>query len=151
MKSTTYESDFLLWSEQQAAALRTGNLAALDTEGLIEELESMGNSDRRALRSQFSNILEHLLKLQFSNSTEPHSKWMGELRRFRMEAHGLYVDEPGIVRYQDDLFAKAWKLGLEAAEANFRDYKENVALPRECPYTIDQVLDYSFIPRRSKD
>lgn len=151
MKSPIYENDFLLWSEQQAAALRAGNLAVLDREGLIEELESMGNFDRRALRSQFSNILEHLLKLQFSNSTAPHGKWLGELRQFRKEAHGIYVDEPGIVRYQDDLFAKAWKLGLEAAEANFRDFRETVSLPQDCPYTIEQVLDYSFHPRREED
>lgn len=34
MESPRYEEDFLLGAETQAAILRTGNLSALDTEGL---------------------------------------------------------------------------------------------------------------------
>jgi Domain of unknown function DUF29 len=60
-----YDQDFLLWTEEQAAALRRvkeSNLP-LDWENLAEEIESLGKSDRRQLRSQIRRILCHLFKL----------------------------------------------------------------------------------------
>ena len=68
-----YEQDFFLWAKEQAAALRlakNSNLP-LDWENLAEEIESLGKSDRRELRSQIRRILRHLLKLEASPSVEP--------------------------------------------------------------------------------
>jgi hypothetical protein len=58
-----YEQDFFLWTKEQAAALRlakNSNLP-LDWENLAEEIESLGKSDRRELRSQIRRILRHRL------------------------------------------------------------------------------------------
>jgi len=43
---TLYETDFHLWLEETAQALRDGNLEQLDRENLLEEIEAMGRSDR---------------------------------------------------------------------------------------------------------
>ena len=68
-----YEQDFVLWTEQQAAGLRRakGSNLLLDWENLADEIESLGRSDRRELRSQITRVLRHLLKLEVSPSTEP--------------------------------------------------------------------------------
>jgi hypothetical protein len=57
-----YDQDFVRWTEEQAAALRRakslppaaprGSNLLLDWENLAEEIESLGKSDRRELRSQ---------------------------------------------------------------------------------------------------
>ena len=72
-----YEQDFFLWTKEQAVALRlakNSNLP-LDWENLAEEIESLGKSDRRELRSQIRRILRHLLKLEASPSVEPRAGW----------------------------------------------------------------------------
>ena len=70
-----YDVDFVAWTEQQAEALRAtahgGTNQPLDWENLAEEIESLGKSDRRELRSQIYRIIRHLTKLQFSQATDP--------------------------------------------------------------------------------
>src|SRR6516165_3803038 len=59
-----YDRDFVLWTEEQAAALRRGkgsNLP-LDWENLAEEIESLGKSDRRALSLQIRRILHRSIE-----------------------------------------------------------------------------------------
>ncbi|HEX9867045.1 MAG TPA: DUF29 family protein, partial [Candidatus Tectomicrobia bacterium] len=51
MSNTPYDSDFYQWTQAQVAHLRAKEWAALDIDHLAEEIESLGASDRRALRS----------------------------------------------------------------------------------------------------
>ena len=62
-----YDEDILVWSEQQAAALRS--LASrrdlpneLDLANVIEEIEDVGRSDLHAATSHVRLILGHLAK-----------------------------------------------------------------------------------------
>ncbi len=61
-----YEQDFLLWTKEQATALRraTGSNLPLDWENLAEEVESLGASQRTELNSQIRRVLRHLFKLE---------------------------------------------------------------------------------------
>lgn len=65
MPTANYETDFYLWTQQQADLLRQGALAALDVEHLIEEVESMGRRDKSAVRSYLLNVALHLLKWRY--------------------------------------------------------------------------------------
>ena len=40
--STTYETDFYAWANEQASLLRSGKLAEADIAHIAEEIESMG-------------------------------------------------------------------------------------------------------------
>ena len=63
--SDLYDRDFVLWTEEQAAALRRAkdsNLP-LDWENRAKEIESLGRPDRRELASQIRRILHHLFKI----------------------------------------------------------------------------------------
>ena len=76
-----YETDVLAWSAEQAGLLRrraAGELvndAALDWPNIAEEIESVGNSERSALRSHIATVLEHLIKLHASPAVEPRNGW----------------------------------------------------------------------------
>ena len=67
--STLYDDDILLWSEQQAAAIRRLRETArglpneLDIENVAEEIESVGRSELAAVESYIELILLHLIKL----------------------------------------------------------------------------------------
>ncbi|MBN3873033.1 MAG: DUF29 domain-containing protein, partial [Nostoc sp. JL33] len=46
-----YDQDFYLWIETIAKKLKQGRLAEVDLANLIEEIESMGRSEKQALDS----------------------------------------------------------------------------------------------------
>src|SRR4051812_44827153 len=76
-----YDSDVALWADRQTGLLRrraAGELvndSDLDWPHIAEEIESVGNSERLALRSHIGTVLEHLLKLQASPATDPRNGW----------------------------------------------------------------------------
>ena len=81
-----YQQDFLRWAEQQAMALRNAakdsNLP-LDWENLAEEIESLGKSQRAALRSQLRRILRRQFKLEASPTIEKRRGWENSIRDAR--------------------------------------------------------------------
>jgi len=56
-----YDTDFNLWVEETANLLKEGKWEYLDLENLIEEIEAMGRSDKKALKSNLEKLLLHLL------------------------------------------------------------------------------------------
>jgi uncharacterized protein DUF29 len=93
-----YDEGFVRWTEEQAAALRCakslspagtrGSTLLLDWENLAEEIESLGRSDRRELRSQITRVLRHLLKLEDSPAAEPRAGWRATIDEARTENRG---------------------------------------------------------------
>ncbi|MDQ7090602.1 MAG: DUF29 domain-containing protein [Methylococcales bacterium] len=63
--STLYETDFCSWASKNAMLLKEKKFTELDVEHVIEEIESMGASEKRALESRFIELMQHLLKWQF--------------------------------------------------------------------------------------
>jgi hypothetical protein len=70
-----YERDLYAWSKTQADFLRAGRVADLDLEHLIEEIEDVGGSLYREVRSRVRTIIEHLLKCGHSTAREPRTGW----------------------------------------------------------------------------
>jgi hypothetical protein len=63
--SVAYDEDFFAWTQEQARLLRAGEFSQMDVENVAEELESMGRSDKRELRSRLVLLIMHLLKWQY--------------------------------------------------------------------------------------
>ena len=61
-RPSLYERDFYMWIEQQAARLREGRLDEIDIANLLEEIEDMGRSEKRAIESNLVVLLTHLIK-----------------------------------------------------------------------------------------
>jgi hypothetical protein len=51
MSSTAYETDYNQWLKETVKQLRERNFEQVDWDNLIEEIESIRKSDRRALMS----------------------------------------------------------------------------------------------------
>ena len=62
VRGTRYEDDYVLWADEQAAALAEGRFADLDLVNLADEIGSLSGRDRRELTSRLRVILVHLLK-----------------------------------------------------------------------------------------
>ena len=75
LDSADYASDFVAWTKEQALALRRRATNALDWDNIAEEIESLGKSDQRDLRSRIQTILDHLMRLQASPAQDPRHGW----------------------------------------------------------------------------
>jgi hypothetical protein len=62
MTTSLYEQDILLWVEDTVNKLKNHDFKNLDLDNLIEEVESLGISQKKELISRLMVLLEHLLK-----------------------------------------------------------------------------------------
>ena len=70
---TAYEKDVVLWSEEQAHYLRSGQFDKLDLENLAEEVLDVGKSELRELESRMAVLLAHLIKWAWQPSHRSRS------------------------------------------------------------------------------
>lgn len=118
-----YDRDFLLWTEEQAAALRCArdsNLP-LDWENLAEEIESLGTSQRIELNSQVRRILRHLFKLEASPAVDPRAGWRMTVRDARTEIEDLLETSPSL-RHEIDAVVR--RQGTSAAKLAAHDLED---------------------------
>ncbi len=54
--TTLYESDFVVWLDDTAAKLRSGNLQELDIASLLEEIEGLSSSQKHEVESHLDVI-----------------------------------------------------------------------------------------------
>lgn len=77
-----YEQDYYLWLETTAKLLRSGEFSALDTVNLLEEIEDMGKSEKRAIYSNLKILLLHLLKYRYQPEQRSNS-WVASIVEHR--------------------------------------------------------------------
>ena len=96
-----YDRDYNLWLEDQATAIKSQDLNAMDLENLLLEIEDMGASQKRALRSYYYRLVEHILKLRdWSAERERNAvKWRVEITNFRTAIQDILEDSPSLKNY----------------------------------------------------
>ena len=138
-----YDKDFVTWTEQTVRLIRTGKFEQVDWEAVVEEIESLGRSDRRELKSRLEVLLQHLLKWQYqSNLRSGSCRNIINEQRHRLE--DLLQDSPSLKPYLEEVLAVCYGRGRKAASNETRLSLNT--FPRECPYTVAQILDSQFLP-----
>lgn len=138
-----YEDDFYAWTVEQTRLLRAGELASVDAAHIAEEIESLGRSDRRELRSRLTVLLMHLLKWRHQPEGRSTS-WSGTIREQRHQIGLILDDSPSLRLFIAEALPQAYETAREnAAEETGLAATEFSA---ECPFTLDEVLSRSFLP-----
>ena len=141
--TATYDSDFHAWAKDQAARLRDLRPNSIDWENVAEEIESLGKSQRREIRSRLIVLLAHLLKWACQPAGRSNS-WRASIVEARSEIAGELDDSPSLRHYPGEVLARQYDVArLSAAGDTGLDAD---AFPDTCPYTIEQVLDPAFWP-----
>ena len=145
MSANLHDRDFYAWTQQQLTLLRTGDLSKIDIKNLIDEVESMGASERKELISRLEVLLTHLLKCQFQPKRRGRS-WDLTIQEQRSRLLDLLEENPSLGNPENlhASLAKAYKYGVIAAQKETN--LSRGVFPRECPYTLENVLDDEFIP-----
>jgi hypothetical protein len=134
-----YEEDFYAWTQQQAKLLRRLSVISneLDIEHIAEEIEDLGRSDLRAAQSLCQNIIEHLLKIEYSGLTEPADHWRDEIVEWRLQLEQVLTRS---VPAKLDLPARH-RMALRLLRRLERDVPGLLGrMPAECPYTLEQII-----------
>jgi len=141
--SPLHTTDFFGWTQQQAHLIRSGQVTQLDLNNLLEEIESMGRSEQRALESRLEVLLMHLLKWQYQPALQSRS-WAStiKIQRFEIKAH--LDDNPSLKHTLDETVAKAWQGALIRAE--HETGLDMSAFPTQCPWAFEQTMDADFWP-----
>jgi hypothetical protein len=149
-----YDEDFVLWSKQQAEALRAAargtNNQPIDWENVAEEIDSLGRSDKRELMSQIRRVIEHLLKLEYSRAADPRMGWIDSIDDARNEIGVLLEDSPSLKTETAAAIAAEMKRGSRKAVRDLGKYREPdsaiVTRITATSYTEDQILGDWFPP-----
>jgi hypothetical protein len=141
--SALYDEDFFAWTMEQARLLREGALSEIDVENIAEELESMGKSNRRELRSRLIVLLMHLLKFRFQADRISPS-WRITIRHQRDEINALLADSPSLRPMVAEMLAGLYEKARQ--DAIDETGLPAAIFPPECPFTPEQILSESFLP-----
>lgn len=138
-----YEEDFYGWAMMNASLLKQGKFNEADMENIIEEMESMGRSEKSQLINRFSVLIAHLLKWQFQPDFRGRS-WHGTIKEQRKRAKILLKENPSLKSKLSESFTDAYELAVDQIEKETPiDLK---LIPSECPYTFEQCLEEDFYP-----
>ena len=139
--SDLYDTDILLWSEQQAAILR--RLAAgervndlVDWSNLIEEVESVGNEQLHAVESLLVQALRHDLKAEAWPLSREVPHWRAEARVARGDAAARFA--PSMAQRID--MAKLYRRALRGLPESL-DGTPPLPLPTELPTLLELLAE----------
>ncbi len=138
-----YEQDFYLWSCEQAELLRQGRFAEIDLANIVEEIESLGRSDRRALISAYRVLIQHLLKWQFQPQKRSKS-WENTIAEQRDRIELLERESPSLAAKAQQIVAEAY--GRARTHAARETGLSVTALPVLCAYRVEQLRDEDWLP-----
>lgn len=128
-----YDRDILLWVEDTVTKLRNRNFEDLDIENLIEEVESLGRSERRELLSRLATLLEHLLKRLYVELPENYRSWEITIRNQRIDIKQLLKETPSLKSIWQESFRNALEIALEKVMSEY----EYVKFPDQWQYSTD--------------
>lgn len=141
MTSNLYETDYNQWIQETVQKLRNRNFNDVDWDNLIEEIESMGKNDKRALLSLLTRLLEHLLKLSYWESEKQRSgnHWAAEIVNFRSQIQTRLEDSPSLRSQLKEMYAKVYPVAIKSVSKLF-------SLPEDAHISLSQALDEDWFP-----
>ncbi|MBD2437494.1 DUF29 domain-containing protein [Nostoc sp. FACHB-110] len=115
-----YESDFVAWCERTVAQLKAKDVDNLDFDNLIEEIESLGKSERREMRNRLLVLIAHILKRMYVNSPENFNGWEVTIVEQRKQLKGLLKDSPSLKPYLTQIFPEVYTDALDIVAVEYK-------------------------------
>jgi hypothetical protein len=141
--SQTYLSDFNLWIDQTTQLLQEHRWQEIDVVHLIEEIKDLGKSERRAIASQLTRLLLHLLKWEYQPQRRSDS-WLDSITDARTQIELAIADSPSLKSYPAQELEASYQKALR--QASKQTNIEISVFPRACAYSLELVLGEDWLP-----
>jgi hypothetical protein len=141
--SQLYDEDFYLWIEATVNLLKTRQVEQLDYDNLIDEIESMGKSDKRSIASNLEVVLMHLLKWQYQPEKRSNS-WKFSIREHRKRIIIILKDSPSLKRYLSEIITECYRDARK--EAAYETGLSIDTFPVDCIFTQEEILNLDYLP-----
>jgi hypothetical protein len=138
-----YEDDYVVWLGRQMQLLRSHRFDLIDLAQVVEELEGLVAHERHELSSRIYVILAHLVKCRYQ-PTHKGKSWLSTLDEQRFRVRLVLEDSPSLRPSLPAVLARVWPAARRKALREM-NYGPN-AVPEELMFTLDEVLDDSFVP-----
>ena len=140
---TDYQKDFYSWTREQAELLRSGRFDELDIVNLIEEIETLGRSEKRELENRLTVLLVYLLKWQYQPARRGQN-WQLTIQEQRLELFDVLNDNPGLKSQLQALLTHSYrKAKIRATKETGLDTDD---FPSTCPWEFVRLMDEAFLP-----
>ncbi len=142
--AVVYQQDFYTWTQEQAALLKQGRFNEVDLKHLVEEIEDMGKSEKRALESYIENLLMHLLKWKYQPYYVGRRSWELTIIEQRKRLYWHLNENPGLKSKLPDAIERSYELARSGAEK-----ETGIPLshyPELCPWSYEQFTNPEFFP-----
>jgi len=144
MDSTLYDRDFNLWLDKTASLLKERQFHELDIPNLVEEIETIGRSEKHALQSNLIVVLLHLLKYKYQPQRRS-SSWLSSIAEHRDRLEIVLTDNPSLQTYVDTVFQKCYSKARRRAAIETELPIDT--FPVESSFMLDQTLDPDYLPQ----
>ena len=143
MTTVAYDQDLYSWSLEQARLLRERKFDQIDLEHIVEEIEDMSKSEKRALQSFLETLLMHLLKWQYQPAFQGRS-WKFTIIEQRKRILGHMQENLGLKNKLPELVETAYGYALTGAVRETGFAPET--FPASCPWAYERFMDADFWP-----
>jgi hypothetical protein len=141
-QETLYNQDYYQWLIQTAQLLKEKEFTQLDLENLIEEIESLGKNEKRAIESNLIVVILHLLNWRYQPEKRSNS-WKSSIREHRRRIQRLFSDSPSLKNHLPEILATCYLAAKK--QASDETGLSILAFPEECPFSIAECLDEDFL------
>jgi hypothetical protein len=137
-----YRSDFVLWAQAVAQALRQDALDAQARQIVAEQIAALGQDKAHGSTSLLGNLLLHLM--QFSHDICSVSHHHDEcIRTLRHQLATLLAHSPSLTSLLHTELEGIYQQGVQHY---LHALDRGHYLPVTCPFTLAQLLDPDFLP-----
>ena len=137
-----YEQDYLLWIEDIVHKLQTRDIKGLDFDNLIEEIESLGRSQKHELENRLGELFEHILKRTYVNMPDCYRSWVESIDKQRVSIKRLLKQAPSLKPYFSQVFDEVYKDTLKIVRRGYPQCEFPDTWPFSCD--VDAMLNVDF-------
>lgn len=123
-----HDRDFNLWIEKTIEAVKNKDVNNMDWDNLLEEIEDMGASQKRALDSYVQRLIEHILKLKYwhSERTRNERGWRSEVVNFRNRIKRILKKNPSLKNYLESEYLDNYNDALSTMSEYFEISEKSI-------------------------
>jgi hypothetical protein len=138
-----YDQDYYLWIEQTVELLKQQKFREIDLVNLIEEIETMGRSEKRSISSNLRILLMHLLKYKYQPEKRTNS-WLLTIREHRKRLQEAFKTSPSLKRYYREIFKECYQDAREFAADETG--LQITTFPEISPFSLEETLNSNYLP-----